>query len=125
MKITEIISEGRKGKLDPEHASVLHGARTFTDGHGIDGSHNFNRVGLAVAMADGSNNHLDIDDRTWFHADSIAVPFSELEHKMLDQAFKAVKTSHKHIVKNHKSSEHPSVHRTSPVPVRTKNKYGV
>ena len=125
MKITEIIQEGRKGKLRPDHEKALLGTRTFGDGHGAGNDQNYNRVGLALAMADGSDADLDIDDRTWFHADNVAVPYTELEHKMLDQAFRAVKTIQQHVVRNHHSSEHESVHKASPVPARRKNKYGV
>ena len=125
MRIHEIISEGSRGKLRPDHKASLHGVSTFNDGHGHGADHNFNRVGLAVAMADGGKKKLDIDDRTWYHSDNVAVPYSDLEHRMLDQAFRSVKTKVNHVVKDHSSREHDSIHRASPVPAKKRNKYGV
>lgn len=125
MKINEIINEGSKGKIHPDHAHAFHKTITYNDGHGAGFDYNFNRVGMAVAMADGSKDGLDIDDRTWFHHDNVAVPYTDQEAKMFDQAFKAVKTVVNPVVKDHKSSEPNHVNNVSPVAAKKKNRYGV
>lgn len=125
MRIHEIIAEGTKGKLDREHKKAMHRTVTFNDGNGAGFDYNLQRVGLAAAMADGSNKKLKVDDRTWFHSDNVAVPYTELESRMLNQAFKHVNSKVNHVVRDHRSSESSGTHRTSPVPARRTNKYGV
>ena len=44
-------------------------------------------------MADGGDKPIDIDERTWFSTNNVSVPYSELEHKMMHQAFKLVKSN--------------------------------
>ena len=122
MKISEIIIEGTKGSLRPEHKAALHTTTTFNDNNGAGFDYNFNRVGLALAMADGSGKKLDIDDRTWYHSDNVAVPYTELENRMLKQAFKSINSTVNSVVRDHKSKEQDDTHKISPVPVRKKNR---
>lgn len=125
MKIRDIIVEGNKGKLSNDHAHAFHKTLTYNDGHGAGFDYNFNRVGMAVAMSDGSNKKLDVDDRTWFHHDNVAIPYTEEEVKMFKQAFKAIKTDVNNVVSDHRSKEPNHVNNASPVAARKKNRYGV
>lgn len=125
MRAHEFIIEGSKGKLHGDHAHAFHRTITYNDGHGAGFDYNFNRVGMAVAMSDGSNKKLDIDDRTWFHHDNVAVPYTEEEADMFKQAFKAIKTDVNQVVTDHRSKEPNHVNNTSPVAAKPRNRYGV
>lgn len=125
MRAYEFVTEGTKGKLHSDHAHAFHKTITYNDGHGAGFDYNFNRVGMAVAMSDGSNKKLDINDRTWFHHDNVAVPYTDEEEAMLKQAFKAVKTDVNPVVTDHRSSEPNHVNNASPVAAKKKNRYGV
>lgn len=125
MKVQEIVSEGRKGKLNKIQKRAMHRTHSYSDGYKSNGTMNFYRVGLAAAMADGSNKPLDIDERTWYSTNNVAVPFTEVEHDMMHQAFKSVYTNLEEPVTDHKSRELPDVNKTSISIPRTKNRYGV
>ena len=128
MKITEIIIEGRpghKGELDNNTKKAMHRTHVYGDGYKTNGTMNFYRVGMAAAMADGSNNKLDIDDRTWYHTNNVAVPFTEVEHKMMHQAFGHVNSNVDEVVKDHKSREQDDTNKQSPLAKKYKNKFGV
>jgi len=125
MKIHEIIIEGKKGKLSGHAKNAMHKTHAYSDGYHTDGTMNFYRVGMAAAMADGSKNPVDIDERTWYSTSNVTVPYSDLEHEMMHQAFKAVKSNVKTPVKDRKSREADDTHKTSPVRAKSKNKFGV
>lgn len=125
MKIRDIIVEGNKGKLPSGHKKAMHRTHSYNDGYDAGNNYNFYRVGMAAAMADGSGKLPDIDDRTWYHNNNIAVPYSETEHKIMHDAFKAVSSDVEEIVKDHRSLEDDTVQRTSPVRAKSTNKYGV
>ena len=125
MKIHEIIIEGKKGKLSRHAKNAMHKTHAYSDGYHTDGTMNFYRVGMAAAMADGSKNPVDIDERTWYSTSNVTVPYSDLEHEMMHQAFKAVKSNVKTPVKDRKSREASDTHKTSPVRAKSKNKFGV
>ena len=128
MKISDIIQEGHpghRGKLDTTKSRAMHRTHVYGDGYHTNGTYNFYRVGMAAAMADGSGKPLEIDDRTWYHTNNVATPYSELEHKMMHQAFKHINSNVEEVVKDHRSQEANDTHKTSPIPARKKNKYGV
>lgn len=125
MRAYEFVIEGKRGKL-PHHAKkAMHKTHAYSDGHHTDGTMNFYRVGMAAAMADGSGKPVDIDERTWYSTKNVTVPYSELEHKMMHQAFKAVKTDLETPVQDYGSKEAGDTHKTSPVRAKTKNRFGV
>ncbi len=125
MKIRDIVIEGKKGHLPKQVKRAMHKTHTYSDGYKTDGTMNFYRVGMAAAMADGSGKPVDIDERTWFSTRNVAVPYSDLEHEMMHQAFKAVNTNLENPVSDHRSLEDNTVQRTSPVRAKSTNKYGV
>jgi hypothetical protein len=56
----------------------------------ISGDYTAWKMGQAVAMADGSNEVLDIDAKSWAGKRKTAHPYSQVESDMLKQAYKAV-----------------------------------
>ena len=125
MKINEIIAEGKKGRLHKNAKNAMHKTHAYSDGYKSDGTMNFYRVGMAAAMADGSGKPVDVDERTWYSTSNVTVPYSDVEHDMMHQAFKTVKTNVKTPVRDRKSREADDTHKTSPVRARTENKFGV
>lgn len=125
MKITEIVIEGKKGKLPKDKQNAMHKTHAYSDGYHTDGTMNFYRVGMAAAMADGGDKPVDLDERTWYSTNNVAVPYTDLEHKMMHQAFKTVNTNVKNPVKDGRSREADDTHKTSPVRSKSKNKFGV
>jgi hypothetical protein len=125
MKIKDIVHEGRRGRLDKTKSQAMHRTHVYGDGYHTNGTMNFYRVGMAAAMADGSGKPLEIDDRTWYSTNNVSNPYTELEHRMMHQAFKHVKSDVEEVVKDHRSRESKDTHKNSPVPARKKNKYGV
>lgn len=125
MKINEIIKEGKKGKLSKHVKNAMHKTHSYSDGYKTDGTMNFYRVGMAAAMADGGDKPVDIDERTWFSTRNVTVPYSDLEHKMMHQAFKSVNSNVKTPVPDSRSKEADDTNRSSPVRAKSKNKYGI
>lgn len=125
MKINDIIIEGHKGKLDAVKKRAMHRTHAYNDGHDAGNNYNFYRVGMAAAMADGTNKKLDIDDRTWYHNNNVAVPYTEDEHKMMHQAFKSIKTDINQPVTDHRSREAHDTNKNSVIRAAKPNKFGV
>jgi hypothetical protein len=77
-------------------------------------------------MADGKTNKpVDMAQSSWVEKYNTAHPYTDAEHKMMQSAFKTVDSEHHEVVPHSKSQEHKETYKTSPVPVRKKNKYGV
>ena len=113
MKCTEIIveSEGKK----PDHA--VHASTSewkFRDKGGWNPTYNLNRVMMAAAKADGSDKPVKMDKVSWIGVHNWSRPYSEVESNMMRQALKATDSEAHHLEKDHKSREHPEVHKVSP-----------
>lgn len=125
MKIKDIIVENKGGDR-PRNADYADtGEWKFRDNGGYDRTYNLNRIMMAAAMADGSNNELPVDQGSWVEKYNLARPYTEVEHKMMKQAFKTIDSDFKHTEKDHKSKEMPDTQKKSPVAITKKNKYGV
>lgn len=113
MKIKDIISES-VGVI-PDHAEhATTGDWKFRDKGGWYPTYNYNRVAMAASMADGSNKPLEIDKESWIGVQNWARPYTEIEHKMLQQALKATDSEIHHLETDHKSREHPETNIVSP-----------
>ena len=116
MKAKEFIVE-KEGKLPKRYQKVAQGLSTYNDGGGsANTDYTQYRLGLAVACADGTNP-LDVDEMSWYGKRKTAQPYTELERKMLDQAYQAVGaeyTDH-NVGNNFKSQELDSTYKVSPV----------
>ncbi len=127
MKVYEIISEGKvtQKKITKRQNQASKGVNTFSDGERASGDYTLNRLGMALAMTDGKSKP-DIEGKSWIGKSKAAFPYTQEEQDMLKQAYKAVGANHKDLNKgNMNSMELEDTNKTSPVPKRKKNKYGV
>jgi len=116
MRAQEFVTEAKRGHIPKRLQNATVGLNTFVDGNYADRSYELNRIMMAAAMADGSDKPLQIDAESWAGRNDIAAPYTEVEQKMMHQAFRAVGSKHQDL--NHgdlQSQEHPAVNRSSPV----------
>jgi len=126
MKVQDIISEGKVTDRHPAHDAVSKGAIRSRDVGGYDRVYHMNRIGMAMAMADGKNTKaVDSPSETWFEKYNTYHPFTKEEDNMVKAAMKTVPTDGKEVSKFGKSVEPDFVHKVSPVAKPKKNKYGV
>lgn len=114
MRASEFLIE-REGQLGKRRQWATRGLHKFQDKDGRDRFYELNRVMMAVACADGINP-LNVPDSSWVTNNNTAHPYSEIEQKMLKQAYKAVGS--KHVDINHgdmRSQELPSTNTQSPI----------
>jgi hypothetical protein len=124
MRAKEFLSE-RTGKHDNNHASVHTGVSKGRDPGGFYPSYHQLRTGIALAMADGTNNKLNVDHESWMGPFWTQHPYTEEEHNMFKQVRKAVPTEHHQVLPYEKSAEPDDTHKVSPVAKHKKNKYGI
>lgn len=90
MRAKEFIAEKKEGELTKRQQQSTRGVHRYGDGEMISGDYTAWKMGQAVAMADGSNEVLDIDAKSWAGKRKTAHPYSQIEADMLKQAYKAV-----------------------------------
>ena len=116
MRYHEFMVEHKKGKISRRLQNATVGLHTFIDNEHKDRIYELNRIMMAVAMADGSGNPIEIDSESWAGRNDVASPYTELEDRMMHQAFKAIGSKHQDINRGDtRSQEHPEVYTTSPV----------
>ena len=116
MRATEFVSEARQGKLTKRNQFASVGINTFHDSQRANSDYTLNRVMMAVAMADGSETPIDMDAYSWTGKERTAHPYTDVEQKMLKQAFKAAGADWQDLNKGDlDSEEHPAVNTASPV----------
>lgn len=110
-----VIEGGKKGKPHHHHVNAQPGGYKFRDA-GTDRLYHLNQIMKAAACADGSNKPIHMDDESFAGKNNMAYPYSELEHKMMKQAFKTVRENDaEEFIKNHHSMESEDTHKVSPV----------
>jgi hypothetical protein len=115
MRAQEFITE-RDGKIGIRRQSATKGLTIFGDSDRANSDYTLNRVIMAVAMADGSGKVLDMDEKSWIGKKRGAYPYTEIEHEMLKQAFKAAGAEYKDLNAGDMDSEEvPSTNTQSPV----------
>lgn len=115
MRATEFITE-RDGTIGKRKQVATVGLNVFYDAERANSDYVLNRVMMAVACADGSNKPIDMDAKSWVGKKRSAHPYTEIEQRMLKQAFKAAGATYTDL--NHgdlKSEELPAVNTTSPM----------
>jgi hypothetical protein len=125
MKILDIITERKTGKLTKRQQQSTAGLNTYGDSERMSGDYTSYRLGMAVASANGKDP-INMDSKSWVGKQKSTHPYTKQEQDMLKQAYKAVGASWKDL--NHGdmgSKELDSTHTASPVPKRKKNQYGV
>jgi hypothetical protein len=90
MRASEFIAETRTiGKMSDRQRMSTRGVSKFRDPGGYDRTYELNRIMMATACADGTTP-LKIDAESWSGRYNTAHPYTDIESKMLKQAFKAV-----------------------------------
>ena len=115
MRAREFVFE-RNGKIGRRRQAATRGLVLFSDGERANSDYTLNRVMMATAMADGSDADLDMDAKSWIGKRRGAYPYTEQEHRMLVQAFRAAGAVYTDL--NHgdmDSEELKSTHTKSPI----------
>lgn len=126
MKITEIITEAKRGKMSKRQKQSTRGVHTYSDAEKMNSDYTAYRLGMAVAGCNGKDPAEHINATSWVGKKKSAHPYSKEESDMLKQAYKAVGASYDDL--NHgdmESKELDTINRTSPVAKPKRNKYGV
>jgi hypothetical protein len=89
MRAKEFIIERTIGHPTKRQRFATRGLHKFRDPGGYDRTYELNRIMMATACADGTTP-LELDAETWSGRYNTAHPYTDVEHKMLKQAFKAV-----------------------------------
>lgn len=116
MRAQEFVTEMRQGTLSTRNRNATVGLNVFSDSEKANSDYTLNRVMMAVAMADGSGKAIDMDGKSWAGKKRTASPYTEVEQRMLIQAYKAAGADYEDL--NHgdlDSEEHPAVNTTSPI----------
>lgn len=116
MRAHEFITETRKiAKISKRLQQSTRGLHKFRDPGGYDRTYELNRVMMAAACSDGVTP-LILDAESWSGRYNTAHPYTEIEQKMLKQAFKALGTDVKDLNGgNLRSEELQSTNVQSPV----------
>ena len=115
--ITEEITKGHNGgKISHNASQAVRSYHKVRDNGGYDRTYHLIRLGMAMAMADGSSKKpTDIDASSFVEKYNTIHPYTEQEHNMLHQAMGAVPTDHKSVVGWSKSQEPEDTHKSSPI----------
>ena len=115
MRAREFITE-RRGKISHRHQQATRGLDLFRDKKRTNSDYVLNRVMMAVASADGSETPIDMDRQSWIGTRRSAHPYTEVEQKMLKQAFRAAGAEYDDVNNGDMDSEEmKDVNRVSPV----------
>jgi len=115
MRAREFVAEAHSGRIGKRRQSATRGLNKFRDSEFQDRIYELNRVMMAAAMSDGSTP-IDMDGESWSGRYNTAHPYSEVEQRMLKQAYKACGSEWKDI--NHgdlDSEELKSTNTHSPI----------
>jgi len=128
MKIRDVINEGgdKITTLKQHHERVGHGVSRSRDVGGYDRVYHLNRIGMAMAVADGeSTAAVDSPAETWFEKYNTYHPYTKEEDNKIKAAHKTVPSDGKVISSYGKSMEPKDTNIQSSVAKPKKNKYGV
>ena len=116
MRAQEFVVENTKGRISKRLQNATVGLHTFVDNERADRTYELNRIMMAVAMANGTDEPVTIDSESWVGRDNLAAPYTDVEEKMMHQAFKAVGSKHRDLNNGDtRSQELPNVNKISPV----------
>lgn len=115
MRAREFITE-RKGKISHRHQQATRGLDLFRDKKRTNSDYVLNRVMMAVAMADGSDDPINMDQQSWVGTRQTAHPYTKEEQRMLKQAFRAAGAEYDDVNNGDMDSQEMNdVNRVSPV----------
>lgn len=122
MRAHEFINESAEGKIPKRAAQASPGTHKVRDAGGYDRTYHLNRLGMAMASADGKDKKpVQMDSASWIEKYNTVHPYTEAEHNMLHQAMKTIPTEHQSVVPYSKSIEMDSTNKVSPVAKRPKD----
>ena len=124
MRAKEFITE-RTGTTHPHHDSVHQGFSRQRDPGGYYPTYHQYRTGMAIAMADGSKNPIDIDHESWMGPFWTFHPYTDKEHDMIQQVKKVIPSEYEQVRPRTPSKEPEGTNSSSPVAKPKKNKYGI
>lgn len=115
MRAKDFIVE-REGKMPKDLVDKSQGSVRMRDVGGYDRTYHLNRIGMAVAMADGkSNKAVEMDTASFVEKYNVAFPYTDAEHLMMMQAMATIPTDSKELAKRSKSEEAKDTNTISPV----------
>ena len=115
MRAREFITE-RDGKIGTRRQAATRGLTIFGDGERANSDYTLNRVMMAAAMANGSNDVINMDEKSWIGKKRGAYPYTDIENQMLIQAFKAAGAEYTDLNAGDMDSEEvPGTNTISPV----------
>ena len=121
MRAREFIFEDIQ-KIDPTHEASLQNASTFPAMNSSTGSAYMNyRFGIALAGAP----NFPMAAEPWIGGDPLLTTYTPEEMDMINYAAKQVGAGKANKWSGEKSLEVSDTNKTSPIPARKKNKYGV
>lgn len=124
-EIEKQLHEATQTRISKRKQQSTRGVQTFGDNERINGDYTMHRLGMAVAMTDGTNIP-DIDAKSWIGKDKAAFPYTQEESDKLKKAYKAIGASYKDLNRGDlRSEELEGTNAVSPVATSKKNKYGV
>lgn len=115
MRAHEFLIEKHIGKIGKRRSQATVGLNKFRDADLADRAYELNRVMMAAATTDGTFVP-DIDNESWAGRYNLAMPYTDVEQRMLEKAFQAVGSEYEDL--NHgdlKSKELESTNKRSPV----------
>ena len=115
MRAHEFLIEKHIGKIGKRRSQATVGLNKFRDKDLADRAYELNRVMMAAATTDGTFVP-DIDNESWAGRYNLAMPYTDVEQRMLEKAFQAVDSEYEDL--NHgdlKSKELESTNKRSPV----------
>ena len=114
MRASEFITEGR-GKMHHNYVQASAGVHRTRDFGGYDRIYHANRLGMAMACADGkSTKPMDVDSASWVEKYNTVHPYTKEEENMLKSAMKTVPTDHYNEVSDRRSLEPADTNKVSP-----------
>jgi hypothetical protein len=115
MRAHEFLIEKQVGKIGQRRSQATVGLNKFRDKDLADRVYELNRVMMAAACTDGTFVP-KIDHESWAGRYNVAMPYTDVEQDMIEQAFRAVGSEYEDL--NHgdlKSKELDSTNKRSPV----------
>ena len=88
MRAREFVAEALSGKIGKRRQSATRGLMKFRDSQFQDRIYELNRVMMATACADGTTP-IKMDGESWAGRYNTAHPYTEVEQRMLKQAYAA------------------------------------
>lgn len=115
MRINELLTEVKTGKMSKRQNQSTRGVNTYSDAERWNSDYVAYRLGMALASTDGTTAP-NIDAKSWIGKSKAAFPYTQQEQDMLNLAYKAVGADYQDV--NHgnlNSEELDSTDTVSPV----------